>query len=159
MTIRSATTADLDAVLALALDFYAEDGFTTPVDALRRNLTHLLGSPDAHTAVVDEDATIVAFAITTTSFGLENGPIAELEDLYVAPAARRHGWAAALIDDSTEWARRRGCSVLDLVVAPNGQDVDHLCDYYLARGFEDVGRRLFHRNLAGVSWLSASDGT
>lgn len=159
MTIRTATPADLDRLLALALDFYAEDGFTTPVEALRANFAQLLGSPAAHTAVVEEGDTVVAFAVTTTSFGLENGLIAELEDLYVVPSARRRGYAAALMDESTEWARQRGCGVLDLVVAPNGQDVDHLYDYYLARGFQDVGRRLFHRNLAGVSWLSASDGT
>ena len=129
-----------------------------PAEALRANLVQLLDSPAAHTAVAEEDGSVVAFAITTTSFGLENGLIAELEDLYVAPSVRRRGYAAALMDESTEWARQHGCTVLDLVVAPNGQDVDHLYAYYLARGFRDVGRRLFHRDLSGVSWLSASDG-
>jgi aminoglycoside 6'-N-acetyltransferase I len=146
-TLRTAGPADLAAVLPLAVACYAEDGFTTGEHALRRNLATLLASQSARVAVVHSADQPLGFAITTTGFGLENGLIAELEDLYVAPDARRRGLAGRLIDDSVAWARERGCQLLDLVVAPNGNDVEHLFSYYRARGFVDDGRRLVSRPL------------
>ncbi len=146
-SLRAAGPPDLEPLLALATAFYAEDGFTTSAPDLRRNLLVLLSSSEARTAVVDRDGQLVAFAITTSSFGLENGQIAELEDLYVAPGQRRHGHAGRLISDSAAWARLRGCSHLELVVAPQGHDVTHLHDFYRAHGFGDDGRRLLSRPL------------
>jgi aminoglycoside 6'-N-acetyltransferase I len=100
-------------------------------------------SAAARVAVVDD----VAFAVTTTSYGLENGLIAELEDLYVAPPARRRGLTRTLIEDSAAWAASIGASVLEVVVAPNGMDVSHLFRYYAANGFTDEGRRILSRAL------------
>ena len=146
-TLRAAGPGDLAAVLPLAVAFYAEDGFTTSEHALRSNLTALLASPAARVAVVHAPDQLLGFAVTTTSFGLENGLIAELEDLFVIPAARRRGVAGQLIEDSIAWARRQGCRQLELVIAPNGRDVRHLFDYYLAHGFLDHGRRLISHPL------------
>jgi aminoglycoside 6'-N-acetyltransferase I len=147
VNLRTAGPGDLDELLELAVDFYAEDGFTTPRDKLAAHLRVLAGDDRARVAVADEAGKIVAFGITTTSFGLENGLSAELEDLYVAPAARRRGLARALIEDSAAWATSIGASQLVLVIAPNGQDVSHLFRYYTARGFTDDGRRLLSRRL------------
>lgn len=146
-TLRAAGPADLAALLPLAVAFYTEDGFATGEHALRANLATLLDSPAARVTVAESADEPVGFAITTTSFGLENGLIAELEDLFVVPAARRRGLAGRLIEDSAAWARDRGCRRLELVVAPNGLDVGHLFDYYLAHGFTDDGRRLISRPL------------
>jgi aminoglycoside 6'-N-acetyltransferase I len=145
--VRRARPSELAAVLELAVAFYAEDGFTTPRSQLRDNLAVLLSSDDAQVAVAAEHETIVGFAITTMSFGLEQGPIAELEDLYVQPAHRRTGVASALIGDSANWARSRRCRALEVVVAPNGNDVAHLVGFYARRGFTDKGRRLMTRDL------------
>jgi aminoglycoside 6'-N-acetyltransferase I len=141
MRVREAADADLDAVRSLAVAFYREDGFTTDEPDLVRNLAFLHRSPAARVAIVDLDGP-AAFAITTTSFGLENGLIAELEDLYVSPAARHKGIAAELIADSAKWAAELGASVLDIVIAPHGRDADRLLDYYRSLGFTDEGRRL-----------------
>lgn len=145
--LRTAGPADLTALCALAVAFYTEDGFGTSEHALRANLAVLLSSPAARVAVVQSHAQLVGFAITTTSFGLENGLIAELEDLFVLPAARSQGLGTRLIGDSVAWAREQGCRRLELVIAPNGRDVGHLVDYYVARGFQDDGRRLIGRPL------------
>jgi aminoglycoside 6'-N-acetyltransferase I len=150
MTPRAVCAAgpdDLVAVLPLAVAFYAEDGFATGEHALRSNLAVLLASPTARVAVVHSPLQLLGFAVTTTSFGLENGLIAELEDLFVIPAARRRGVAGQLIDDSVAWARQQGCQHLELVIAPNGRDVGHLFDYYRAHDFQDDGRRLISRPL------------
>ena len=145
--LRAAGPADLAAVLPLAVGFYAEDGFGTGEPALRSNLSVLLASPAARVAVVRSEGHLLGFAVTTTSFGLENGLIAELEDLFVLPAARRRGLGSRLIGDSVAWAREHGCQRLELVIAPNGRDIGHLFDYYLAQGFRDEGRRLIGRPL------------
>ncbi|WP_030442010.1 GNAT family N-acetyltransferase [Actinoplanes subtropicus] len=143
--LRVAEPADLPALLALAVDFYAEDGFTTPTAKLAEHLAHLLASPAAHAAVIESSGTVVAFAISTSSYGLESGLIAELEDLYVAPAHRRRGLAGELIEDSAAWATGIGAAHLEIVIAPNGQDVSHLFAIYRRFGFVDEGRRLLSR--------------
>lgn len=146
--MRPAAAGELDVVLALAVAFYAEDGFDTPEAGLRTNLAALMVGDAARVAVAEVDgAAVVGFAVTTTSFGLENGRIAELEDLFVVPDRRGGGVGAALIEDSVAWATGAGCAHLELVVAPNGQDVDHLFEYYRRRGFVDEGRRLLEREL------------
>ncbi|MBB4966924.1 GNAT family N-acetyltransferase [Saccharothrix violaceirubra] len=147
VVLGGAGPADLAAVLPLAVAFYAEHGFGTGEHALRDNLTVLLESPAARVAVVRSDTRPLGFAVTTTGFGLENGLIAELEDLYVLPSARRRGLGGRLVADSAAWARERGCRSLELVVAPNGRDIGPLVDYYLAHGFRDEGRRLISRPL------------
>jgi GNAT superfamily N-acetyltransferase len=155
--VRQARPAELASVLDLAAAFYAEDGFTTPVWQLRDNLLLLLDSESARVAIAcGHDKGIVGFAITTFRFGLECGRIGELEDLFVRPAHRRTGIASALIDDSADWARSRNCRALELVVAPNGNDVAHLFGYYARRGFTDEGRRLLSRNLAHLARGSAA---
>ena len=146
--VRRGRPAELMTVLDLATAIYAEDGFTTPVSELRDNLVVLLDSENARVAVAcGPNDEIVGFAITTLSFGLEDGCVAELEDLYVRPTNRRSGIAGALIDDSAKWAASRGCRRLELVVAPNGNDVAHLFGFYARQGFVDEGRRLLGRSL------------
>ncbi len=142
MSVREARATETAAVLELAIAFYAEDGFLTPREQLAKHLAHLLESDAARVAVIEEDGTIVAFGITTSGYGLENGLIAELEDLFVVPWARRRGLAGELIEDSARWARRIGAAQLEVVIAPNGSDVSHLFGFYAARGFADEGRRL-----------------
>ena len=147
--VRDARLGELSTLLDLAAAFYAEDGFTTPVWQLRENLLVLLDSDSARVAVVcGHENEIVGFAITTLSFGLEYGRLAELEDLFVVPAHRRAGIGRALIDDSADWARSRGCRALELVVAPNGANVDHLFNYYAHQGFTSEGRQILSRDLA-----------
>jgi GNAT superfamily N-acetyltransferase len=145
--VRAAQPTDLARVLNLATEFYLEDGFTTPVSELRENLAVLLRTETARVAVAGRQDAIVGFAITTLSFGLEQGAIAELEDLFVEPPHRRIGAGRALIDDSAAWAKSHGCRTLELVIAPNGTNVAHLFRYYAHHNFTDDGRRLLSRNL------------
>lgn len=145
--VRAAEPADLVRVLQLAAAFYMEGGFSTPVSGLRHNLAVLLHASDARLTIARRRRVPVGFAITTFGFGLEHGAVAELEDLYVEPAHRRAGVATTLIEDSAEWARSRGCRTLEVVIAPNGNNVARLVEYCAHRDFTDEGRRLLTRNL------------
>lgn len=146
--LRVARRADLSGLRRLAEDFYREDGFGTEPDVLATNLAHLIDFDATLVAVIEEaDGALGGFAVTTTSFGLENGLVAELEDLYVVPHRRRQGLATRLIEHSAAWAHGRGCRKLAVVIAPNGLDVRHLHRYYEARSFVDEGRTLRTRTL------------
>lgn len=145
--IRSATSDDLTVLLSLARAFYDEDGFATTDAQLARNFAVLLRADNAHLVLATVDGSVRGFALTTTAFILESGLVAELQDLYVAPAARSKGVGAALIEDSVTWAQSQSASLLEVVVAPNGHDVSHLFHYYRTRGFADEGRRILTRPL------------
>ena len=145
--LRVAGQRELGVLLELARAFYAEDGFATPEAELARNLGVLLRADDAHLVLARVDGSPVGFALSTTAFILESGLVVELQDLYVAPAARATGIGTALIEDAARWARQRSARLLEVVIAPNGRDVAHLDRYYRARGFVDEGRRLLARVL------------
>ena len=152
--VRQARRVELPAVLGLATAFYIEDGFATPVSQLRENLLVLLASDDARVAVVcGADDNIVGFAITTLSFGLEQGHVAELEDLYVHPAHRRTGIAGALIGDSVTWAQTQGCRVLELVIASHGDEGADLVSFYVRHGFSNEVRQLLSRDIGEANSL------
>lgn len=148
MAIRTAGAADLAVVLELAKAFYAEGGFSTPDEELRRNLAVLTDSSAARVAVAEVAGVVVGFAITTTSFGLENGKIAELQDLFVAPDQRGTGLGRALIEDTVAWCQDTGCHLIELVVAPQGPDAARLFQYYDRQGFVNEGRSLLVKDVS-----------
>ena len=135
-------------LLGLARALYDEDGFATPDVVLAHNLEVLLSADTAHLVIATVDGAVSGFALTTTTFILESGVVAELQDLYVAPAGRNTGIGTALIEDAARWAQHNSASLSEVVIAPNGQDVTHLFDYYRSRGFVDEGRRTHARTLA-----------
>jgi aminoglycoside 6'-N-acetyltransferase I len=145
--VRPAGRGDHGAVLELITAFYREGNFATATDVLAAHLTTLIAADTARVAVAVTEHRCAGFSITTTSFGLEQGLVAELEDLYVHPELRHRGIASALIEDSARWARQWGCGELELVVADNGQGIDALLEFYRRRGFADGGRRLVSRRL------------
>jgi len=145
--LRAADPDDFGAVLPLVQAFYQEEGFTTPAERLSTNLATLLRAQDARVAVAVTVDGLVGFAVTTTSFGLEQGHLAELEDLYVVPGERGRGVGAALIEDSATWADQRGCRELEVVLAPHDRDIGRLMAYYRQHDFADEGRRLLSRVL------------
>ena len=144
---RTATTDDMSVLLDLARALYDEDGFTTTDAELAHNLAVLVDAGNTHLVLAAVDGAASAFALTTTAFILESGLVAELQDLYVAPAARGRGVGTALIEDAARWAQAQSLALLEVVIAPNGRDVTHLFDYYRARGFVDDGRRILARPL------------
>ncbi|RMI28359.1 GNAT family N-acetyltransferase [Nocardia stercoris] len=145
--VRPAGRGDHGAVLDLITSFYRQEGFATATDVLAAHLTTLIVADNARVAVAIAEHRCAGFGITTTSFGLEQGLVAELEDLYVHPDLRHRGIASALIEDSARWAREWGCGELELVVADHGHGVGALLEFYRRRGFADGGRRLVSRRL------------
>jgi len=89
----------------------------------------------------------VGVATASWSAGVEYTRSAELNDLYVAPAARGRGIAAALIDEVVAWSRGQGCRALLVTVTPDGELSHGLTGFYVRRGFSDQYRKLLALDL------------
>lgn len=143
--LREAVETDIPTLTELARAFYDEDGFATSNEMLVQNFEVLVPAANARVMLALEAAQACGFALTTIGFTLESGTVAELQDLYVRPEHRRRGLASLLIEDAADWARSASATLIDVVVAPNGRDVNHLLDYYRRRGFLDDGRQILSR--------------
>jgi GNAT superfamily N-acetyltransferase len=144
--VRQAGTAALAAAAPLLMRFFAEEGFTTPPELIRARLAELLASTDAVVFLAWEGAA-VGVATVSTSFGIEFGRSAELDDLYVLPEARGRGVATALIDAARAWCQAHGCTVLLVTVTPEGQQAHDLARFYQRHGFRDDGRKLLSADI------------
>lgn len=149
VTLRQATTADAGAALPLIERFFAEEGFYAPPGQMRLQLLGLLADDESAVFLASQGEEAVGLATVTTSSGIELGLAAEMEDLYVLPAARGLGIGAALIDAVKGWCRARACSLVSVVVTPEGQAAHDLIGYYRRRGFVETGRTLLYAHLRG----------
>jgi aminoglycoside 6'-N-acetyltransferase I len=149
LSVRRATSADLDAALPLLQRFFAEEGFATPPDLIRERLGEMLADLGTGVFLAWLGTEAVGVATVTTSSGIEFGLGAELEDLYVRPDVRERGVGSALIEAVIAWCRARACTVVEVVVTPEGQAAHDLIGYYRARGFRESGRVMLLLPLTG----------
>lgn len=145
--IEQATVADLEAALPLLARFFAEEGFRAPPDQIRGQLRHLLSDARSAVFLAWHHGKPIGVATVTTTQGIELGLSAELEDLYVLPEERGSEVGRALIQAVADWCRARGCSLVSVVVTPEGQAAHDLIGYYRVRGFEETGRTLLFYHL------------
>lgn len=142
--LRDATPADIDGWLALRLAMFPHH----PVEFLRDELMALLDDPERHGAFLafDDDGALLGFAEVAlrTDYvpGMRTSPVAFLEAIHVAPAARRRGIARALVMRAHAWGRARGCSEFasDALL---DNDASHAM--HRALGFVETRRVVFFR--------------
>jgi aminoglycoside 6'-N-acetyltransferase I len=137
----------LDSALYLLQRFFEEEGFSTPASEMRASLGAMVTGPSSAVFLAWQGAETVGVATVTTSVGIEYGRAAELEDLYVLPAARRSGAASALIDAVRRWCRAQGCTALLVTVTRGGEAAHGLMDFYQRRGFVNTGRVILEHRL------------
>jgi aminoglycoside 6'-N-acetyltransferase I len=140
--IRQAIEADFKSALPLIQRFFAEEGFCAPSAQIRQQLLDLITGDDSAVFLAWYGARAVGVATVTTTSGIELGLSAELEDLYVLPEVRGAGVGGRLIEAVKAWCRKRGCSLVSVVVTPEGQAAHDLIGYYCSRGFQETGRTL-----------------
>ncbi len=118
LTVRRATRSDLPVLVPL---FEAYRNFyRMPPDLARaeRFLADRLERGESVVRVAERDGRAVGFVQLYPSFtSLTLGPIFVLNDLFVDPAVRRQGVAAALLRDARDGARSRGAHYLELSTA------------------------------------------
>ena len=110
LTIRPATQADVQALAALMVDFYAEADFTLPAAAPTRAFESLLGAPQLGAVwLAEEDGRTVGHVVLTVAYSMEFGGLRGfIDDLYVRPTARGRGTGAALLSAARDGAVARG---------------------------------------------------
>ena len=147
--ITQASSDDIEVAVRLLQRFFGEEGFATPADALRRNVTGFHSDPGCAVLLASVDGQPVAVTTVSCTRSTEDGYVAEIQDLYVEPGSRGHGLATALVDAAGEWARQRGCQLLEVVVTPEAEDAHGLSGFYARLGFAGTGRTIHSRRLIG----------
>ena len=116
--LRPATPADLEAVLALHRDFFAEDGYAFREKESRANLARLLAEPGlGRVFVMEEGGRTVGYLVLTFGFSLEfGGRDGLVDELYVAPGHRGRGLGTRALEAAEAACREQGIRALHLVV-------------------------------------------
>lgn len=119
---RVAAPADAAVVAALLDDFNREFDTPTPgVAVLTARLSRLLASDDLLVLLAGEPAQAVA-VVSLRPNPWFDGPVALLDELYVAPDLRRQGIGTNLLAAARSAARRRGAELMEINV--DAPDVD-----------------------------------
>jgi len=115
---RNATSADLEAVLALHRDFFAEDDYAFREEESRANLARLLeDSSLGRVFVLDDGGRVVGYLVLTFGFSLEfHGRNAVVDELYIAPAHRGQGLGTKALAAAEAACRELGIRAVHLVV-------------------------------------------
>lgn len=123
MTVRRAAATDVDALVLLMHDFYAESGYVLNHAWAGQAFRALFANPALGTAWVIEDGGLaVGHIVLSVRFAMEfGGPIGYVDDLYVQPAYRGRGAAAAALAALLDECRARHCRAIEVEVAPDNQ--------------------------------------
>lgn len=133
ISIREATTDDIQAVLPLVDGYYASSPVPHVPDheKLIQHLTTLI-TPDNHFGgllVAVRDGVLVGFAFLYYRFDKRAlTPVVDLNDLYVAPNARRLGIARQLMMATFEWAKQHGANQVTWMTRTTNVNAQHLYD-------------------------------
>jgi GNAT superfamily N-acetyltransferase len=118
--VRLATVADIDVLVDLMHDFYAESAF--PLDRTWAACSfHDLISDPARGAVwlISVDGKVAGHVVLSVRFAMEFGGLSGyIDDLFVQRAHRRLGAATEALDALIAECRRRGCKSLHVEVDP-----------------------------------------
>jgi GNAT superfamily N-acetyltransferase len=133
--IRQAELTDLPALCGLVEQYWRFEqiaGF----DAARveRLLGDFINDPRYGTAwIATHDRTAVGYILVVHVFSLENGGrTAEIDEFFVAPAARGHGTGALLLRGMEEAVKRAGCVGIALQLG-KGNEAGRA--FYARRGY------------------------
>jgi GNAT superfamily N-acetyltransferase len=145
-SITSAAMSDCRECAELLVEQLHEHGAEMSVEPLARILEKVVA--DAATGfllLVRADQRIVGFAYAARILSAEHcGPVAWLEELYVAPAFRSHGIGTALLNEVMERARQENILAVDLEVDAAHRRAESL---YRRSGFRPLDRSRWVREL------------
>lgn len=142
---RRAGPADADVIARLLHDFNTE--FDTPspgVAVLADRLRSLLATPATIAYLAGDPAVGVALVTLRTNVWCD-GPVALLDELYVAPDRRGHGLGSAMIDLLLSEATDAGVSAVEINVDAGDVDAQRFYERHGFSGMDaDTGERAFY---------------
>ncbi len=128
--LRRGRLADLDALIALELEFFTSDHVIS-----RRSFRHFITSPKSALIVADVDGQTAGCALVNYRQGSRRG---RLYSISVGRDFQRRGIARQLMAAAERDARRRGCGFMRLEV--RADDVGAIA-LYESSGYVRFGRR------------------
>lgn len=142
---RRATAADADAVAALLHAFNTEfDTFSPGVAVLAPRLRRLLSAGSTFAVVAGEPMVGIAL-VTLRSNVWFNGPVALLDEMYVAPAHRGVGTGSAVLRAAIDLTRQAGAELMEINVDEGDTRAQN---FYERHGFSvlepDTGERALY---------------
>ena len=144
--VRRATPADAALLGRLLWDFNTE--FETETDdaaVLAARFERLLRRDDVFAVVGGEDE---AFALVTLRPAIWfDGPVAQLEELYVVPDRRDHGIGTAVLDEVRRTCREHGAPEMHINVDEVDTDTRR---FYERHGFRNVEEGTDYRMLCYI---------
>jgi diamine N-acetyltransferase len=144
---RPATDADLDAILAMMRQYYAEDGYPF-VESDARQAALALSREDrfGRLWVARVDGRAVGYLAVTLGFSLEfGGRDAFIDELYIDPCYRGRGLGRQVIAVAETYCRQNGVRALHLEVERHRAPALKL---YRRAGFEDHDRYLMTKAIS-----------
>ncbi|MBS0462116.1 MAG: GNAT family N-acetyltransferase [Proteobacteria bacterium] len=140
--IHRATTSDLPAIASLFDAYRQFYGQASDVEGARAFLAARIGHDESVLLIAQRDAVAVGFVQLYPIFSsVRMGRVWTLNDLYVAPDARRHGVGRALLDAAVAFARGDGALGLQL---ETGGDNHHAQALYRRAGWSQDTNLHFH---------------
>jgi len=144
---RPARPTDLENVLSLMAEYYAEDGY--PFDAAQASaaVTKLMDNAADLGGfwVAEVDGDVAGYMAVTFGFSLEyRGRDAFLDELYLAGRFRGRGLGREAMDLAERFCRESGVRALHLEVEQHRNEAREL---YRRRGFESRSRELMTKRL------------
>jgi ribosomal-protein-alanine acetyltransferase len=128
-TIRRATPADLDAIMALEHASFPRDAWSA------QQMAGELRSRPSYYIVAEDDGAVVGYA---GFMSLKGGTDGDVQTIAVAEAARGTGLGRALFTELLDEARRRGVTDVFLEVREDNPVAQSM---YRAFGFEHIATR------------------
>ena len=146
-TTRVATLTDVDVLVRLMREFYAEANFALSEQKAWRAFEAVLDdSRLGQVWMIEHDGHPAGFVVLTVSFSMEYGGLRGfIDDFYVAPQYRRRGLGHAALEEVKRACYRRGVRAL---LVETGQRNEAALSAYQSVGFTDSGRCLLTLALA-----------
>jgi ribosomal protein S18 acetylase RimI-like enzyme len=117
-TVREATLADLDRIAPLFDAYRSFYGQAPDLERARRWLQQRLSAREAFVLLAESDGVPAGFVLLYPAWSsVSTGAILLLNDLFVAPAARRLGVGSQLLQAAAAFGRARGALRLALETA------------------------------------------
>jgi len=129
MTLRSATPADLDAIMLIEHRSFPTDAWSAETMAAE------LASPHGQYLVDESDGIVIGYGGVRA---LQGSPDADIQTIALIAEHRGEGRGRALLRALLASARERGAREVFLEVRADNPSAAGL---YLAEGFEEIGRR------------------
>ena len=150
--MRPAAAEDLETLLDLMADFYAEAGYVVDRPHAQVAFMALLADPRlGRVWLIEQGSEVVGYVVGTFVFALEHGGVtAVVDDFYVRPASRGAGLGAAALAEV-----RRACAELGMRAMRVEVGGDNVVAQAVYRhvGFEAVDHQLMTLPLADPTHL------